>query len=65
MTVAQSLSYGYRNDADKLNQESRIGANSNVLPHAASQYRGFADRSPIVEQTTFTEFKAVEEGVKV
>jgi Domain of unknown function (DUF3854) len=61
MTVAQSLSYDYRNDADRLNQESKIGATLNVVPHAESQYKGFADRSPIVEQKTFEEFKTVEE----
>lgn len=61
MTVAQNLNYGYRNDTDKLNREGRIGSDSSVSPHTASQYKGFGDRSPIVEQTTFAEFKAAEE----
>jgi len=61
MTVVQSPSYGYRNGTDTLNRDGRIGSDSNAFPRVAPQYKGFADRSPIVEQTTFAAFKAAEE----
>ena len=61
MTVNQALNRRSRSSTDNLNQEGSSYPSHSVLPHAALQYKGFNDRSPIVEQTTFEAFKTAEE----